>query len=104
MSPEPWDQLLDLIDHLAADPDLVLDENVERTFADMCTRAIDAGAADPELHINDTARWLTAMLAAHRVAREAHPEVPADDDGAVLRLIITRWLHPHRLDHRDPRT
>ena len=104
MSADPWDDLLNAVDHLAAQPDSRLDETVEGTFSDLIIRAIAAGSVDAELHVDDTARWLTAMLAAHRAAREAHPEVAADDDGAVLRLIVTRWLHPHRLDQRDPRS
>ncbi len=104
MTAEPWDELLDVIDHLVRDADLVLDEAVERTFATLITDAIADGQVDAELHVDDTARWLTALLVAHRAAREAHPEVEADDDGAVLRLIVTRWLHPHRLDQREPRT
>ena len=99
-----WDQLFETIDHLAAHTELVLDERVERTFADLCTEAISSGAVDAELHVDDTARWLTALLAAHRAARQAHPELDPDEDGAVLRLIVTRWLHPHRLDQREPRT
>lgn len=99
MTIDSWDQLLDTIDHLARDADLVLDDAVERTFATLITDAISDGQVDAELHVDDTARWLTAMLVAHRAAREAHPEVGADDDGAVLRLIVTRWLHPHRPGH-----
>jgi len=106
MPAEPWDELLDTIDRLARDPSLTLDDAVERRFAALCTNAIEAGEVDRELHVDDTARWLTALLAAHGAAREAHPDVPADDDGAVLRLIVTRWLHPHRLSQREsePRT
>ncbi len=104
MPMEPWDQLLDLIDHLAGDGELVHDESVERTFASLITEAITMGDVDAELHVDDTARWLTAMLSAHRSARAAHPDVAADHDLAVLRLIVTRWLHPHRLDQREPRT
>ena len=104
MPPQPWDQLLDTIDHLAGDGALVLDESVEHTFATLITEAIAIGDVDGELHVDDTARWLTAMLSAHRSAREAHPDVAADDDLAVLRLIVTRWLHPHRLGQREPRT
>lgn len=104
MSEEPWDQILDMLDHLAGTADSVPDLAVEATFASLISEAIAEGFVDPELHIDDTARWLTAMLAAHRAARDAHPELSADDDGAVLRLIVTRWLHPHRLDQREPRT
>ncbi len=98
MSPQAWDQLLDTVDHLASDFEVALDDAVERTFAALCLDAIDAGLIDRELHLDDTARWLRGLLVAHRAVREAHPEVDTDGDGAVLRLIITRWLHPHRLD------
>ena len=63
-----WDQLFETIDHLAAHTELVLDERVERTFADLCTEAISSGAVDAELHVDDTARWLTALLAAQTIA------------------------------------
>jgi len=89
-----WDELLDLIDHLAGNESP--GQSVERTFSRLITEAISAGDVDGELHVEDTARWLTAMLSAHRSARAAHPEVAADDDLAVLRLIVTRWLHPQR--------
>lgn len=104
MSDEPWDQILDMLDHLASTGATVPNLAVEATFAQLILEAKAEGFVDPELHVDDTARWLTAMLAAHRAARDAHPELPPDDDGAVLRLIVTRWLHPHRLDQRDPRT
>lgn len=104
MTDSAWDQLLDSIDHLAGEVDLVLDASVERTFASLISAAIAVGDVDGELHLDDTARWLTAMLSAHRSTRAAHPEIAADDDLAVLRLIVTRWLHPHRLDQREPRT
>ena len=99
MSAEPWDQLLDTIDQFAGHDGPILDEDVESAFAELITEAIATGWVDPELHIDDTARWITALLVAHR-------NVPPDADGAVLRLIVTRWLHPHRLDQRAsaPRT
>ena len=89
-----WDMLLDLIDHLAATPEVQLSEDIERTFAALCVAAIADGAADRELHVADTARWLTGLVRAHRAVRMAHPDVLPDDDLAVLRVIITRWLHP----------
>ncbi|GAA3516588.1 hypothetical protein GCM10022234_09760 [Aeromicrobium panaciterrae] len=100
-----WDQLLDLVDHLAADSEVPLDES-ERTFAALCTEAVAQGSVDSELHVDDTARWLRMMISAHRAERAAHPEIDSDVDVAVLRLIVTRWLHPHRLDQREsePRT
>lgn len=101
-----WDQLLDLIDHLAANPEVPVDDESERTFAALCTEAVAQGSVDSELHVDDTARWLRVMISAHRAERAAHPEIDADVDVAALRLIVTRWLHPHRLDQREsePRT
>lgn len=106
MSADPWDELLNIIDHLAADPEAVLDRSVEQAFAELIARGIESRTVDGELHVDDTARWLCAMLVAHRAARDVHPDVAPDDDLAVLRLIVTRWLHPHRLDQREsePRT
>ena len=104
MSAEPWDQILDTLDHFAGNPQTIPDAAVEATFARLISEAIADGFVDAELHVDDTARWLTAMLAAYRAARDAHPELSSDGDGAVLRLIVTRWLHPHRLDQREPRT
>ena len=104
MPADPWDELLDTIDHLAADPQAELDRAVEQSFAELIVRGIANGAIDGELHVGDTARWLCAMIVAHRAARDVHPELSADEDLAVLRLIVTRWLHPHRLDQREPRT
>ncbi len=104
MPMEPWDQLFDTIDHLAGDPEVVLDQASSESSRSCARRQSDAGTVDRELDVDDTARWLCAMLAAHRAAREAHPELSADGDGAMLRLIVTRWLHPHRSNQRDPRT
>ncbi|MDR7085958.1 hypothetical protein J2X11_000797 [Aeromicrobium panaciterrae] len=106
MSAEAWDEVLDTIDHLAVDPEAVLDGSVEQAFATLILKGIENGTVDGELHVDDTARWLCAILVAHRAARDAHPDVAADDDLAVLRLIVTRWLHPHRLAQREsePRT
>ena len=56
MSDTAWDQLLDLIDHFAANPDLPLSPDVERTFATLCAQAIEDGSVDRELHVADTAR------------------------------------------------
>ncbi len=92
-----WDRLLILIDHLVDRHDDRLPDDLEQQFAELCAEAVRAGSADRELHVDDTARWLRGLLVAHRAVREAHPGVDADDDGAVLRLIITRWLHPHRI-------
>jgi hypothetical protein len=93
-----WDQLLDRIDHLAGTPDKPLPDDLENQFAGMCEEAARDGSVDRELHAIDTARWLAGLLAAHRSVRSAHPEVAPDDDLAVLRVIVTRWLHPARVD------
>ena len=98
MTEPAWDRLLDLLERFASNPNLPLSDDVERTFAALCTQAIEEGSVDRELHLPDTARWLTGLVAAHRVVRQAHPEVPPDDDVAVLRIIVTRWLHPARLN------
>lgn len=94
-----WDRLLDLLDHLAGAPDDPSPNDLENQFAGLCEEAARDGSVDRELHAIDTARWLAGLVAAHRVVRSAHPEVASDDDLAVLRVIVTRWLHPARVDH-----
>ena len=96
MNETAWDRLLDLLDHFAADPDLAVTSDVERTFAALCAEAIADGSVDRELHVDDTARWLGGLVVAHRAVRNAHPELPDDADLAVLRVVVTRWLHPAR--------
>lgn len=97
MNETAWDRLLDLIDHLAGNTDPVPDD-IENVFAGLCEEAARDGSVDRELHAADTARWLAGLITAHRSVRAAHPEVAADDDLAVLRVIVTRWLHPARPD------
>lgn len=92
----PWDRLLDLIDHFADRPALPLDDDSERTFASLCEAATEDGDIDRELKPHDVGRWLTGLVATHRLLRQAHPEIESDDDLAVLRTIVTRWLHPAR--------
>jgi hypothetical protein len=99
MTDTAWDRLLDLIDHLAGTPETPLPDDIENVFAGMCEEAARDGSVDRELHAIDTARWLAGLVTAHRAVRAAHPEVRADDDLAVLRVIVTRWLHPARVDH-----
>jgi hypothetical protein len=91
-----WDRMLDLIDHLAAAPERPLGPDVEQTFAELSTQARADGDIDAELHVDNVARWLTGLVAAHRAVRAAHPEVDADAHLADLRRIVTRWLHPAR--------
>ena len=91
-----WDRLLDLVDHLAADPARSLDAEVEQTFATLCAEAMQVRDIDGELHVPDVARWLVGLLHGHRALRDTRPQVDADRDLADLRLIATRWLHPPR--------
>lgn len=91
-----WDRLLDLIDQLAADPGRPIDPVIEETFASLTTQAVADRDIDTELHVPDVARWLTALVTAHRLVRAAHPEVDPDVDLANIRRIATRWLHPPR--------
>jgi hypothetical protein len=96
MTDTAWDRMLDLLDRFADQPDLPLGLDVERTFATLCAEAIEDGSVDRELHVEDTARWLMGLVVAHRTVRDAHPEVPSDTDLGVLRMVVTRWLHPAR--------
>ncbi len=93
-----WDRLFDLIDHLASDATAALPGDIENVFAGLCEDAARDGSVDRELHAIDTARWLAGLIEAHRIVRAAHPEVAADVDLAVLRVVVTRWLHPARVD------
>lgn len=93
-----WDRLMDLIDHLTATPASALGEDIERAFAALCVEGMGDGSVDRELNPVDVGRWLGGLVAAHRVVQEAHPEVPPDDDLALMRAIVTRWLHPSRPD------
>ena len=55
------------------------------------------GSIDGELHAADTARWVVAVLAAHRNLRARDEEgTDPERDRAHLRMILTRWLHPAR--------
>lgn len=91
-----WDQLLELIEQLATDPERPIGPDVEQTFAALSTRAIEDRDIDSELHVPDITRWLTGLVVAHRAVRDAHPEVDADTDLGDLLRILTRWLHPAR--------
>lgn len=91
-----WDRLLDLIDHLAADPSKPVDSAVEETFATLAAQAVAERDIDSELHVPDVARWLSGLVTTHRTLRTTHPEVDPDTELANLRRIATRWLHPAR--------
>ncbi|MET1038539.1 MAG: hypothetical protein ABW075_09705 [Aeromicrobium sp.] len=91
-----WDRLLDLLDHLAADPERPIDHDVEQSFAELGAQARLDGDIDGELHVPDVARWLAGLAAGHRAVRAAHPDIDPETDLADLRRIVTRWLHPAR--------
>lgn len=91
-----WDQLLELIELIAADPSRPIGPDVEQTFAALSTQAISDRDIDSELQVPDITRWLVGMIAAHRAVRQAHPEVDEDTDLGDLLRILTRWLHPAR--------
>lgn len=91
-----WDRLLDLIDHLAADPNRPIGPDVEQAFAALASQAMTDRDIDSELQVPEIARWLTALVTAHRTIRASHPQVDADTELANLRRIATRWLHPPR--------
>lgn len=91
-----WDQLLELIEQLAADPQQPIGPDVEQTFAALATEAIADRDIDGELHVPDVTRWLAGLVTAHRALRTSHPEVDADTELGNLLRIVTRWLHPAR--------
>ncbi|MGJ9421460.1 hypothetical protein [Aeromicrobium sp. CF3.5] len=94
----PYEQLLDLVDRLASDPALPVNHDAERTLETIVIAAIADDSIDRELHLADTVRWLTAMVHGHRALRASHPDVDADTELALMRALITRWLHPARPD------
>lgn len=53
-----WDRLLDLIDHLAADPSRPVGPDAEHLFATLATQAVADRDIDGELRVSDVARWL----------------------------------------------
>ncbi len=91
-----WDRLLDLIDHLAAQPTQPVDHDIETRLQSLCAESMADGYIDSELDARDSARWLGGLLVAYRTLRESHPHVDPDDELADLRRIATRWLHPAR--------
>lgn len=86
-----WDELLDRIDHLVASRALLTDE-LATELATLVGRAMDEGTADRELDADDCGRWLVALLRAETSVHDG------DTSLATLRTIVTRWLHPGRLD------
>lgn len=94
----PYERLLDLIDRLASDPVLPVNPDTERTLEQIVIEAIADHSIDRELHLTDVVRWLIAMVHGHRAIRVSHPDVDADEELALMRVLITRWLHPARRD------
>ena len=94
----PYERLLELVDRLACDRDVVIGHDVERTLEQLVIEALADGSVDRELHLPDVVRWLTALAHGYRAIRVDHPEVERDTELALLRLLITRWLHPARRD------
>ncbi|MGJ9411568.1 hypothetical protein ACHAAC_02565 [Aeromicrobium sp. CF4.19] len=91
----PWDRLLDRLDALshAGTP---FPDGVEEELAELLVGAMRDGMADRELDPADSARWLVVLLGTHATLQRAQEQ----PDGALstLRVIVTRWLHPGRLD------
>jgi hypothetical protein len=91
----PWDRLLDRLDALAhaAGP---LPRDVEDEIGGLLLAAMEDGMADRELDPADSARWLVTLL---RTLGTLQPREDREDDTlSTLRVIVTRWLHPSRLD------
>ena len=96
-----WDALLDRVDRVVADREPVSSVLVDE-LGDLLVGAMRDGMADRELDPGDSARWLGALLRAQRLEQDEHESVP-DQALSTLRVIVTRWLHPARLD-RTPAT
>ncbi|MGA8851817.1 MAG: hypothetical protein WB508_08865 [Aeromicrobium sp.] len=94
----PYERLLDLVDRLASDPDLPINADTERTLEQITIEALADHSIDRELHLRDVVRWLVALVHGHRAVRVSHPEVDGDEEIALMRVLITRWLHPARRD------
>jgi hypothetical protein len=95
-----WDALLDRVDTLV-DARQDVDDAVEAELTDLLVEAMRDGTADRELDPGDAGRWLVTLVRTH-AAVQAAGEERADDALSTLRVIITRWLHPGRLDQAPP--
>ncbi|MCQ6553883.1 TetR/AcrR family transcriptional regulator [Streptomyces sp. C10-9-1] len=119
---DPWQALMDLVDHLAAPatepvvPALVMEAMVQAyrdpeleallsrgnadehaAIAALLTRAADDGLIDPELDPDSTATWITALIASVYTSAATSPGFDPADQLPTLRLILTRYLQakPH---------
>lgn len=92
MDVSAWDQVLDRVDHVVAGH-LGTTEALEADVAALLAQAMADGYVDRELDPLDSARWLVRLL-------QVEAEVHSGDDATLstVRVIITRWLHPGRLD------
>lgn len=94
MPESAFEQLLDHLDQWSSDASTLPDLETLRVLLE-AGRA--DGSVDGELHADDTARWLVGIVTGARRVIDARA-VPVDDDLAQLRQLVTRWLHPARLD------
>jgi hypothetical protein len=90
-----WDRLLDAVDHAVAAPDRPVEpDHLARLVRD----AVAEGSVDRELDPEDCGRWIAALARTHANVVAEHPDLDPDTELALLRLVVTRWLHPRRLD------
>ncbi len=95
-----WDALLDRID-LVVHEGTEVDAGVEAELTTLLVGAMRDGTADRELDPGEAGRWIAALLRTHASVADAGEERP-DDALSTLRVIVTRWLHPGRLDQSPP--
>lgn len=95
----PWDHLMDRLDELVH-AGTEIGDDVEPELTDLLLAAMRDGVADRELDPADSGRWLATLLRVHQELRR--DEHRSDDALSTLRVIVTRWLHPGRLDQAPP--
>jgi hypothetical protein len=95
-----WDALLDRVDEIV-DTRATVDAEVQSELTELLLGAMRDGTADRELDPGEAGLWLAALLRTHADVQDAG-ERRADDALSTLRVIITRWLHPGRLDQAPP--
>lgn len=94
----PYERLLDVVDSLASDPDVPVNLETERLLEQLVIEGVADSSIDRELHVGDIVRWLTGFIHGHRALRVDHAEIDPDVELALMRTIVTRWLHPARRD------
>ncbi|TXL62264.1 hypothetical protein [Aeromicrobium terrae] len=90
-----WDELLDALDHAVAAPDRPVDP---AEIARLVRQGMDEGSVDRELDPEACGRWIAALTRTHAAVVAEHPDLDSDTELALLRVVVTRWLHPRRLD------